>query len=132
MEGYNFALKFDGKTLAGRTQDDLSITPITKESQTKDDNGNTNSTVTGHDVTFKATGLMDAGTGQTLGRDEIIAMALKKGDEAKFPITYGAATGAVYEGTAVITGYTESTNASGEATFGLDLKVSGAFTIKTT
>ena len=83
MEGYNIALKVDGKTLAGRTQDDLNIAPTTKESQTKDDGGNTNSVVTGHNVTFKAAGLMDVGTGENLGRDDIIALALKKGEETR-------------------------------------------------
>lgn len=128
IQGYNIAFKVDGKTLAGRTTDDLSISALTKESQTKDDNGNTNSTVTGHDVTFKAAGIMDTGSGENLGRDEIIALALKTGDEAKIPVTYGPASGgAVYQGTAVITGYTESTSANGEATYGLDCKIAGEF-----
>ena len=129
MEGYNIAFKVDGKTLAGRTQDDLNITALTKESQTKDDGGNTNSVVTGHDVTFRTSGLMDVGTGENLGRDEIIALALKKGDDAKIPVTYGssAGEGAVYSGTAVITGYTESTAANGDATYGLDCKIAGEF-----
>lgn len=130
MEGYNIALKINDKTLAGRTQDDLSISPITKASQTKDDKGNTNETVVGHDVTFRAAGLMDVGTGQTLGRDDVLALALKKGEEAKIPVSYGPSDGSgqVYEGVAVITGYTESTAANGDATYGIDLKVSGSFT----
>lgn len=133
IQGYNIAFKVDGKTLAGRTQDDLSISALTKESQTKDDGGNTNSVVTGHDVTFRAAGLMDTGSGENLGRDEIIELALKTGDDAKIPVTYGPAsgTGAVYQGTAVITGYTESTAANGDATYGLDFKIAGAFTKKT-
>ena len=130
MEGYNIALKINDKTLAGRTQDDLSIAPITKESQTKDDGGNTNSVVVGHDVTFRAAGFMDVGTGQNLGRDEIMELALKKGEDAKIPVTYGPSDGSgkVYEGVAIISGYTESTAANGDATYGLDLKISGAFT----
>lgn len=133
IQGYNIAFKVDGKTLAGRTQDDLSISALTKESQTKDDGGNTNSVVTGHDVTFRAAGLMDTGSGENLGRDEIIELALKTGDDAMIPVTYGPAsgTGAVYQGTAVITGYTESTAANGDATYGLDFKIAGAFTKKT-
>ena len=39
MEGYNIALKVNGKTLAGRTQDDLNIAAKTKDSLTKDDKG---------------------------------------------------------------------------------------------
>lgn len=130
MEGYNIALKVQDKTLAGRTQDDMTITAQTKESITKDDGGNTNSTVTGHDVTFRCTGLMDAAKGEDgkLGRDEIIRLALLKGDAAKIPFKYGPADGLIYEGIAVITGYSESTNAQGEATYGLDIKVSGGMT----
>lgn len=130
IQGYNIAFKVDGKTLAGRTQDDLNISALTKESQTKDDEGNTNSVVTGHDVTFRAAGLMDTGSGENLGRDDIIELALKTGDEANIPVTYGPAsgTGAIYQGTAVITGYTESTAANGDATYGVDCKIAGAFT----
>lgn len=129
MEGYNIAFKVEGKTLAGRTQDDMNIAAILKESQTKDDGGNTNSVVTGHDVTFKAAGIMDVGTGENLGRDDIIALALRKGEAANVPITYGpsAGAGSIYAGTAVITGYNESTAANGDATYGLDFKIAGEF-----
>jgi hypothetical protein len=127
IQGYNIAFKVNGKTLAGRTTDDLNISALTKESQTKDDGGNTNSVVTGHDVTFKAAGIMDAGSGENLGRDEILALALKTGDEAKIPVTYGSSSGVSYSGIAVITGYTESTSANGEATYSLDCKIAGAF-----
>ena len=130
MEGYNIALKVNGKTLAGRTQDDLNIAAKTKDSLTKDDKGNANETVTGHDVTLKAAGLMDntAGEATKLTRDEVIALSLLTGDEAKVAVKYGADGGKIYGGNAIITGYSESTNAQGEATYGLDLKISGAFT----
>ena len=129
MDGFNIALKVTGKTLAGRTQDDLNITAKTKNSLTKDDEGNANETVTGHDVTFKASGLMDNTTEEPtkLTRDEVIAMSLLTGDAAKVPVRYGMDGGKIYGGNAMITGYTESTNAQGEATFGLDLKISGKF-----
>lgn len=130
MEGYNIALKVNGKTLAGRTQDDLNIAAKTKESMTKDDKGNANEVVTGHDVTFKAAGLMDNSTttGTTkLTRDEVMALALLTGDAAKVEVKYGADGGKIYGGNAIITGYSESTNAQGEATYGLDLKISGEF-----
>lgn len=129
MEGYNVALQVDGKTLAGRTQDDLSISAVTKESITKDDKGNGNQTVTGHNVTFRAAGLMDNSTGEAtkLTRDDVIAMSLLTGEDAIIPVRYGAEGGKIYEGNAIITGYTESTNAQGEATYGLDLAISGEF-----
>lgn len=129
MEGYNIALKVNGKTLAGRTQDDLNIAAKTKDSLTKDDKGNANETVTGHDVTLKAAGLMDNTTGEAtkLSRDEVIALSLLTGDAAKVDVKYGVDGGKIYGGAAIITGYTESTNAQGEATYGLDLKISGEF-----
>lgn len=130
MQGFNFAFKVDEKTLAGRTQDDLNISAITKESQTKDDRGNTNSKVTGHDVTIRVAGIIDAGSGKNIGRDEIIGMSLLTGDEAILPVKYGPdkGEGKVYSGNAVITGYSESTAADGSATYSLDFKVIGAFT----
>ena len=129
MEGYNIALQVNGKTLAGRTQDDLSISAVTKESLTKDDKGNAQQKVTGHNVTFKASGLMDNTTGEAtkLTRDEVIAMSLLTGDDAIIPVRYGAEGGKIYGGNAIITGYTESTNAQGEATYGLELAISGEF-----
>jgi hypothetical protein len=129
MEGYNIALKVNGKTLAGRTQDDLNIAAKTKDSLTKDDKGNANETVTGHDVTLKAAGLMDNTSGEAtkLTRDEVIALSLLTGDAAKVQVKYGVDGGKIYGGNAIITGYTESTNAQGEATYGLDLKISGEF-----
>lgn len=130
MEGYNIAFKVQEKTLAGRTQDDLTISATTKDSITKDDKGNTNSAVTGHDISFKAAGLMDEAKGEDgkLGRDEIIELALLTGDAAKLPFIYGVEGGTMYKGAAVITGYSESTNAQGEATYTVDFKVSGAMT----
>lgn len=122
-------MQVDGKTLAGRTQDDLSISAVTKESLTKDDKGNAQQKVTGHNVTFKAAGLIDNTTGEAtkLTRDEVLAMSLLTGDDAIIPVRYGAEGGKIYGGNAIITGYTESTNAQGDATYGLDLAISGEF-----
>lgn len=129
MEGYNIAMQVNGKTLAGRTQDDLSISAVTKESLTKDNKGNAQQKVTGHNVTFKAAGLIDNTTGEAtkLTRDEVLAMSLLTGDDAIIPVRYGAEGGKIYGGNAIITGYTESTNAQGDATYGLDLAISGEF-----
>ena len=55
VAGYNIAFKIGGSTLAGRTQDDLTIAARTKESITKDDQGATQSSINGHDITFRAT-----------------------------------------------------------------------------
>ncbi len=59
MEGYNIALKLNGKTIVGRTQDDLTIAAKIKESLTKDDAGETQYSVNGHDVTIKASALAE-------------------------------------------------------------------------
>jgi hypothetical protein len=131
MEGYNVALMVGGKTLVGRTQDDLSISALTKESITKDEKGNKLSSITGHEVTFRCAGIMEVasdGTANKIYRDEILAMALKTGADAEIDVTYGPEGGAQYGGKAVITGYSESTSAEGDATYSIDLKVSGAFT----
>lgn len=131
MEGYNVALKVGSKTLVGRTQDDLTISALTKESITKDEKGNKISVITGHDVSFRCAGVMEVtDDGQTakIMRDEILEMALKTGTAAEIEVTYGPEGGAIYGGKAVVTGYSESTSAEGDATYSLDLKISGAFT----
>lgn len=131
MEGYNVALKVGTKTLVGRTQDDLTISALTKESITKDEKGNKISVITGHDVSFRCAGVMEVtGDGQAtkIMRDEILEMALKTGTDAEIEVTYGPEGGAIYGGKAVVTGYSETTSAEGDATYSLDLKISGAFT----
>lgn len=130
MEGYNFRFKVGGHNFIGVTQDDMTITPTTKESITKDDQGNRKRAVTGQDITFKVAGILDLnGTGGTDNdMDDIIALALAKGDAAEVTFVYTRGTGQAYTGTAVITGYSESTPADGEGTYTLDFAVSGAMT----
>lgn len=131
--GYNIALKIGGKTIIGRTQDDLTIAARTKESLTKDDAGNRNVTIVGHDISFSCQGLIDvttAGDTTKMGRDDVIALALQTGSAAVVTVVYAAAGGASYTGNAVITNYTESSNSEDDATYGLDLQVTGAFTLQ--
>lgn len=130
MEGYNFRFKVGGHNFIGVTQDDMTITPTTKESITKDDQGNRRRAVTGQDITFKVAGILDLnGTGGTDNdMDDIIALALAKGDAAEVTFVYTRGTGQAYTGTAVITGYSESTPADGDGTYTLDFAVSGAMT----
>lgn len=133
IEGYNIAFKVNGKTFVGRTQDDLTIAARTKESITKDDAGVTRESVVGHDVTFSVQGICGiASTGETnrISRDEILAMSLLKGSEAIVPVTYGPSTGAVYGGNAIITNMTESSGSEDSATYGLDFKITGNFTLQ--
>lgn len=127
MEGFNIALKVGDKLLAGRTQDDMNIAAVIKDSLTKNDKGNSRKVVTGHDVTFRAAGLMDNESKTDLTRDEIVAMSLLTGEDAVVEVRYGAENGQIYGGNAIITGYSESTAANGDATYGLDLAISGEF-----
>ena len=85
--------------------------------------------ITGHDITFRATGLVDV-TGGTnkLDRDDIIADALKTGSNAIIAFTYMATGGTTYTGNCVITNYSESSNASDDATYTVDFRVTGAMT----
>lgn len=133
--GYNIKLTIGGKTLAGRTQDSLNISAITKESITKDDNGKKQIAVVGHDVTFSVSALMEiisAGEATKLDRDDVIALSLKTGAEAVVAIEYALEGGDTYQGNAVITGYTEDSSASADSdtTVSLNLQVTGDFTKK--
>lgn len=133
--GYNIKLTIEGKTLAGRTQDSLNISAITKESITKDDNGKKQIAVVGHDVTFSVSALMEiisAGEATKLDRDDVIALSLKTGAEAVVAIEYALEGGDTYQGNAVITGYTEDSSASADSdtTVSLNLQVTGDFTKK--
>lgn len=133
--GYNIKLTIGGKTLAGRTQDSLNISAITKESITKDDNGKKQIAVVGHDVTFSVSALMEiisSGEATKLDRDDVIALSLKTGNEAVVAIEYALEGGDTYQGNAVITGYTEDSSASADSdtTISLNLQVTGDFTKK--
>lgn len=131
MEGYNIALKLNSKTILGRTQDDLTIAARIKESQTKDDRGATRRAVTGHDVSFRVSALLEVSGAETnqMSRDDVIALALETGLTAVIPLRYECAGGDTYGGSAIITGYTESSGASADedANMGLDLQISGEF-----
>ena len=129
VAGYNIAFKIGGSTFAGRTQDDLTIAARTKESITKDDQGSTQSSINGHDITFRATGLVDV-TGGTniLDRDDIVEDVLKTGSSAILAFTYTTTGGKVLSGNCVITNYSESSNAEDDATYTIDLRTTGAVT----
>lgn len=135
MQGFNVRLKVNSKAIVAVTQDELNIDAQTKESYTKDDAGVKRTKVTGHDITFTVSALYeDAGSGSltALDRDDIIALALKEGDNASVPFEYGPSSGTVYTGKAIITGYKETTPAdpTQDSTIGLTLKVDGAMTLK--
>lgn len=117
MEGFNIAVKINDKTLLGRTDDSINITPNIKESTTKDDAGVTNQRVVGHGATISCSGLSmyDTSSGATtkIDRDGLLEMVLKEGEEAVFPLTYGASTGAKLQGRAIISSFGEDSGADG-------------------
>ena len=126
VAGYNIALKLDTDqcTLAGRTQDDLTIAARTQERLTKDDQGSPQVAVSGHDITFRATGVVSLDDSQDVfNRDYIIAQALSNSNEWAF--YYLCQDGGTIRGNCVITNYSESSNASDDATWTLDLRVVG-------
>ena len=131
--GYNIALKLGTKTCLGRTQEDLSVAPTVKDSITKDDQGQKRYSVTGQEVTFKVSGLAtfddSTSTTTTLDGDDLMDQSLKTGSAAEISAVYYRGTnGASYQGTVIMTGYTESSNAEDEASYTADFKVTGAFT----
>ena len=136
IEGYNISLSIGGKTILGRTQDDLSIAAVTKTSITKDDQGVQQEKVVRHDVTFKVSALLSinaANESTQLDRDDVIALALATGNSAVVAVLYTCTGGATYGGNAIITGYSESSSAEvdSDTTLSLDLKIIGDFAVVT-
>ena len=125
--GYNFLFSFGGKRIAGVTQDDIDIQPVTKESITKDDQGTTQVEVVGHNIDITVAGLIDidASDSTKLHANDLIALGLAKGSSAKVQFAYTRGTGQAYYGTAVCNGYTESTNAEDFGSFSLKFRISG-------
>ena len=137
VEGYNIAIKLNGKTVLGRTQEDLNISAVTKTSITKDDQGVQQEKVVRHDVTLKVAALLCIGTSgdaaTKLDRDDVIAAALAVDSAAVLPLQYLCTGGDTYGGNAIITGYSESSSAEvdSDTTLNLDLKITGSFAIVT-
>lgn len=135
VEGYNISITVGGKTVLGRTQEDLNISAVTKTSITKDDAGVQQEAVVRHDVTLRVAALLSldtsSGTHTKLDRDDVIALALTTGSSAVVAVTYTCSGGATYGGNAIITGYSETSSAEvdSDTTLTLDLKITGAFAI---
>lgn len=128
--GYNFYFQFGGKRIAGVTQDDLDIQPVTKESITKDDQGTTQVEVVSHNIDISVSGLIDidASDESKMHADDLIALGLAKGNDAKVNFAYVRGSGRTYYGTAVCNGYSESTNAEDFGSFSLKFRISGTLT----
>lgn len=121
--GFNVYLKTSNKTFVGVTSDELSVEPNVKESTTKDDAGVKNKRVTSHAFNFSVSGIYDVTdtTATRLNNDAIIAMAYS---DDPISIVYERGNGVNYSGTAIITGYTETTPADPDedSTYGLQLR----------
>lgn len=132
IQGYNILFKFSDKALIGETSSSLDISAKVKESLTKADKGNTKREVTGHDVTFSVNGVMElnesTGTVTALDSDALIAEALKTGEASLIDFVYTRGNGKAYKGKAIITSYSESADAEGNATYTLNCSVSGDLT----
>lgn len=129
--GFDFFLQLMGKNIGGETQSDLSISSTEKTSLTKADKGNAQTEVSGHEITVNVSGVMvinDDGTTEVLDVDILIEQSLKTGADSIIPFVYTRGEAKAYKGNCVITSYSESTNAEGEATWSLTIKVSGAMT----
>lgn len=129
--GFNFFFQLDGKNVGGETQSDLSISATEKSSLTKADKGNAQTEVSGHEVTANISGVSVVnkdGSTEVLDADILMEQSLKVGAESVIPFVYTRGEAKAYKGNCVITSYSESTNAEGEATWSLSIKVSGAMT----
>ena len=129
MEGYNFGIKIGTKFVLARTDESVQIEARIKESITKDDQGSAQTSINGHDISFRATGLVDV-TGGTniLDRDDIVEDVHKTGSSAVLAFTYTTTGGKVLSGNCVITNYTESSNSEDDATYTIDFRTTGTVT----
>lgn len=123
VEGYNIAFKLSpGEiTIAGRVQDDLTVAARIQERLTKDDQGVAQVIVLGHDVTFRASGLIVV-NGYGLDRDWAISAAQSN---LRIQFLYLCPDGGELSGYCRVTNYTESSNASDDATWTMDFRTDG-------
>lgn len=129
IAGYSILFKLNDKLIAGDTSSSLDIAAKVKESLTKADQGNTQRDVTGHDVTFSTSGVMqlleEEEKTTSLDADDLMGLALLKGTAAKIPFVYSRGSLKSYKGVMIITSYNETTDAEGNATYALNCSVSG-------
>ena len=134
VAGYNIAFKQYVNeqfqfVMAGVVQDDMTIAARTKDRITKDDAGVSGFSVTGQDVTFRVSGLCIVYPGEESGppaRDWWLAQMLRK---EEFSFVYVMDGGATVSGTCIMTNYTESSNATDDATYTADFRVTGTASV---
>lgn len=129
IKGANILLKIDGKQFAGVTDDSFNLTPTIVESQTKDDGGIKHRQTNGYEYDFSVSGVMsvaDNGDTEFIDNAEILRMA-KAGTPAEFVYGNFATNMGLQRGTAIISGYSESTPADGSnGTYTLNLQSDSA------
>ena len=103
------------KLFAGTKSNNFNLNPKVKESITKEDKGTSNKKITGYDTEFTVDGVMEINEAEEktkrLDRNDVIDLVMA-GDP-----TPGHTA---YKGKMVIPGYSESTDAEGEATYSLN------------
>lgn len=127
--GYNIVLKAGtgpaAKIFAGTTSNTFNITAKVKDSITKEDKGTTNSIVTGYDTELTVDGVMEINEEEQKAtradREDIIDM-VTKGEPVDFVYGDPASKSVVRKGKMIITSYSETTDAEGEATYTLSGK----------
>ena len=122
INGFNILFRQGDKLFAGTTSNTFTLTPKVKESLTKEDKGTTNKIVTGYDSEFSADGVMEINEeeqkAKRIDREDIIKLA-KAGEVLDFIYGDPAVGSTVQKGKMIITSYSETTNADGEATYSL-------------
>ena len=105
------------KLFAGTKSNNFNLNPKVKESITKEDK------VTGYDTEFTVDGVMEINEAEEktkrLDRNDVIDLVMA-GDPIEFVYGNPAPGNTAYKGKMVITGYSESTDAEGEATYSLN------------
>ncbi len=122
--GYNivFRAAIEGveKLFGGTTSNSFDITPKIKDSITKEDLGQTNKSVVGHDTDFSIDGIVEindeADKSKKLDRVDLIALVLL-GEPIDFVYGETEPGKTVYKGKMLITKYSEKTDSENEATY---------------
>lgn len=135
--GYNIILQATidtvKKTFAGTTSNNFSITPETKDSITKADAGVKRKVSTGYAWEITGEGLIcvkETGETTLIDKNDLIEMAK---NATPIDVVYGqtAVGSKVQKGTAIITAYSEATDAENEGTYNFSLGGTSQLTTET-
>ena len=94
----------------------------------KSNQGTPDVVVTGQDLTFRATGLVDLSTSGVVGRNQLLGMIINA-----VSLTFKYAIGGDTEyltGNCIITNFSESSNSSDDATYTADFRVTGEVAVE--